>query len=149
MNSKLTLVLLSLSITFYCCKSYTPDQLPEKQLVFGNGGGFAGIETAYTLLENGQLFKHNSHDSIPKELTKLGRKTAQQFFTALNDMAFDTISLNDPGNIYQFIQLQEEGKTHKVTWNAANEAADSTQLQIGTVYKDLVKLIPTTVKPTN
>ncbi|MDB2607065.1 hypothetical protein N9Y48_04745 [Zobellia sp.] len=65
-----------LFLTLLGCKSqqYTPDELPDKQLVFGYGGGMAGTVNTYILLENGQLFHTNSLTQETEELEPLSKK---------------------------------------------------------------------------
>ena len=132
------LFLIIISLLFSFCKSYTLDQLPDQRLVFGKGGGFAGIETSYTLLDNGQLFKSISTDTSFTELKKIAKSEAKGLFTTLETIAFDSIQLNNPGNLYQFIESNTVGKTHKVVWNAEDSA--NTPEALKNFYKNLMEL---------
>ena len=114
------------------CKTYSPDQLPESQLRFGNGGGFAGIETTYTLLENGQLFKSSSVDTVQQELNKTKIKNAKQVFEQMTALQLDSIDLNSPGNVYQFVEKKVGTQSHRVVWTGVSEipALDSLYHQL-------------------
>lgn len=133
------LFLIIISLLFSFCKSYSPNQLPDQQLIFGKGGGFAGIETSYTLLNNGQIFKSNSADTSLIELKKIAKSKAKGLFSALETVSFDSIQLNAPGNLYQFIESQTEGKTHKVVWGA-DDRTSPTPETLKNLYKNLMDM---------
>lgn len=126
----LTLLLLS------ACKTYTPDQLPPVQLQFGNGGGFTGIETTYTLLENGQVFKQSSIDSTTTNLPSLKPKTAKALFAQLEAIGFDTLKVNQPGNLYQFIHSKQDTISHRVVWTPSTD-----QPALDSLYKQMIQLV--------
>ena len=139
MPYRILLTLIVISLLFPFCKSYSPNQLPDQQLIFGKGGGFSGIETSYTLLNNGQLFKSNSADTSLIELKKIAKSEAKRLFSTLEAVGFDSIQLNSPGNLYQFIESQTEGKTHKVVWGA-DESTSPIPEALKDFYKNLMDM---------
>ena len=54
----LALAFPAAAFLFFACKQtrYAADNLPDRQLRWGSGGGYVGKETTYTLLDNGQIF---------------------------------------------------------------------------------------------
>jgi hypothetical protein len=123
-------------LLFSTCKTYTPDQLPPVQLQFGNGGGFTGIETSYTLLENGQIFKQSSIDSTATNLPSVKPKAAKALFAQLEAIGFDTLNINKPGNLYQFIQSKQDTLSHKVVWTPGTD-----QPVLDSLYKKMIQLV--------
>lgn len=104
----------------FSCTSqqYTINDLPDTQLVFGRGGGFTGEVVTYTLLENGQLFKHSSLTKEYKEMTKINKKTAKTYFKTISDLKLADQSINQPGNMYYFIEEVEAETKNRVTWGS-------------------------------
>ena len=119
-------------------KKYKVDKLPEIQLIFGNGGGFTGIETGYTLLDNGQIFKKASLTEVYTELDKSKKKTAKSLFEQASLLIKPDSSINNPGNVYHFIHLKNEDIDHKITWGHHEYQLDS---DIQELYYNLVELV--------
>lgn len=116
---KLKLLLLCLfSISFMSCKpqQFTVENLPDKQLVFGRGGGITGAVDTYILLENGQLFHTNSITKKSEELKKVGKAKTQELFNQLEAIQLGDIDFNHPGNMYYFIEDVSEAGSKKVVW---------------------------------
>ena len=122
------------------CKhtKYTPESLPEDRLLFGNGGGFAGIETTYTLLENGQLFNFDSKAPAPMEIGGAKKKAANRLFETAESLGLLTLDFQHPGNIYQFIEFQNDGKKSRVVWGDKDHAIDP---KITDLYQQLTEIL--------
>ena len=84
----------------------------EDYIRIGNGGGFAGIETTYTIYKNGQL------EQAGKVLAKLNPSNVDQLINNISILKLDQIDWNKPGNIYKFIEYNLNGKNHKLTWDS-------------------------------
>jgi hypothetical protein len=122
----LSIALLASSMLFWFCKStkHTLDNLPEQQLRWGSGGGFTGKETSFSLLENGQIFKFVGVSGEKMELKAIKAKTAKAMFDAVTSLELNNIELNDPGNMYYFVEMKSKESTHKITWGDDKNAAD-------------------------
>lgn len=107
-------------VFFASCKSqhYTPDTLPETQLVFGDGGGITGATTAYILLENGQIFKAYSLDNSMTEVGKIKKKQAQTLMTEARELGMEDMDVDQPGNMYYFLELKTDNGDYRCTWGA-------------------------------
>lgn len=116
---------------------YTADNLPDEHLRFGNGGGFAGIETTYTLLENGQLFKSTMGTPEVVALKNCPRKTAKQLFETAESLGLEKLDFAHPGNTYSFIEYTDDGKTNRITWGSRGQSVDE---KIQALYEQLVQL---------
>jgi len=138
MKKILPLAILTIFL-FSQCKvvKYTPDKLPTKQIVFGDGGGFAGIETAYTLIENGQIFKQVGTEGRYEELKAVKKKEAKTFFEKVASLQLYKMDIEKPGNLYYFLQEINETIDSRVTWGAGDYLPPQ---GIVATYKDLREL---------
>jgi hypothetical protein len=135
MKKILPIIIFSL-LLFTQCKvvKYTPDKLPTKQLIFGDGGGFAGIETSYILLENGQLFKQVGVDGPYQELKSIKPKEAKPFFEKVASLQLYKMDIEHPGNLYYFMREVNEAIDSRVTWGAGDYLPPTALVS---TYKDL------------
>lgn len=115
-----TLILLSLYVSSCKVVKYTPEKFPTRQIIWGNGGGFAGIEVAFVLLPNGQLFKKEGVKGNYQELKPLKQKQATPYFEKVASLQLYKQDINKPGNIYYFIQEKTEITDSRVTWGAGD-----------------------------
>ena len=120
------------------CKhpKYTADNLPDEHLRFGNGGGFTGVETTDTLLENGQLFKSTTAAPQAVALKNCPRKTAKKLFETAESLGLEKMDFAHPGNIYSFIEYTDDGKTSRVTWGDREHPVDE---KIRALYEQLLQ----------
>ena len=134
-----TALLLAATLLGSQCKNirYTPESLPEDRLLFGEGGGFAGIETTYTLLENGQVFKFDSKAPAPVEIGGTKKKAANRLFETAESLGLLTLEFKHPGNIYQFIEFQDDGKKSRVVWGDKEHPVDP---KIADLYQQLTQI---------
>lgn len=119
------LFLLSIALFAVSCSksiTYTPDNLPEKQLHWGNGGGFVGKETIHLLCDNGQLFSRDKMSGQTTADGKTGKKKAKALFAEAEKLGLDKLSFNHPGNIYNFIEWRNGGESNRIVWGDKNAA---------------------------
>ena len=122
---KLILMALSLAATamlFFCCKhqpKFTADTLPTKQLRWGTGGGFAGLENTRVLLENGQIFANKLSGPLA-EAKKTKAKTATTLFKTVQALDLAKLEFSHPGNLYSFLEIQEGDAIQRITWGDPN-----------------------------
>lgn len=111
-----------LTLLFAACKTtkYTPEKFPVRQIVFGDGGGFTGIETSYTLLENGQLFKQVGVEGAYTELKAIKGKQAKELFDKVNSLQLFKLDIDKPGNMYYFLRQVTDHLDSRVTWGAGD-----------------------------
>ncbi len=114
----ISLTLLAVSALLLFCKhqpKFSADNLPPQQLRWGNGGGYAGRETTYTLLSNGQVFKQEHQDTLT-ETVKTKRKTAAAIYKTAAALDLAKLEFEHPGNIYSFLEWQDGDAVQRVTW---------------------------------
>ncbi len=132
-------LLFVLAATSVACKhtQYHPESgLPEKQLHWGNGGGFVGKESYFTLLENGQVFKHEPAmgDSIA-EIKGVKRRVAKSMFSAADAAGLATLDFKHPSNTYLFIGYA--GK--RVVWGDKSHPVPEPVEKLYRELNDLIK----------
>jgi hypothetical protein len=122
------------------CKhtQYTTANLPAKQLRWGNGGGFTGKETAYTLLENGQIFKRDGVDGVLSEIKGTKTKTGTALLKTAETLGLSKLDLVHPGNTYNFIEVPDGQKTKRLSWGDPKYQVDP---KIQDLYNQLTKLV--------
>lgn len=125
MNQLTYLVLILLILSCNSTK-YTAENLPDTQLIFGQGGGFTGAVTSYCLLENGQLFKKSDKKTF-ESWKKVKKKKAKEIFKNCYANRLDTIEHSIPGNMYFFIQYRKDSIDNKILWND-NTPPDNTEI---------------------
>lgn len=71
------------------------------------------------------------------ELVTLEEKVVDQLFLNFINLKLAETKLDDPGNMYKFINYRENGNTHKIQWGAKNEEVPK---NVKTFYKILNQL---------
>ena len=139
MKKLLSLLILSVSLFPHCkVVKYTPEKFPVKQLIFGNGGGFAGIETSYLLLENGQVFKRVGINNSYAELLPIKGKKTKELYSKLNAVQLYKLDVDKPGNLYYFLQQVTENTDSRATWGAGDYLPPQNLVSI---YRELYALV--------
>lgn len=127
---------LFILLLFIGCKSqqYTFEELPEKYIQFGSGGGVTGMVTTFTLLPNGQLFKNNSITKEYTELQKVPKDKVKLLFKMLADLKQTNTPIEQPGNMFAFLEDIDGKSTYRTVWDTANPQVSE---EIRTLYKML------------
>lgn len=117
MEIKLFYVILGLAIVllFVNCNSSKQKNLtakPENTITIGSGGGFTGAIKAFKLGTDGVVTVDN------KEVLKFKKSQAKQFFENVNTLGLWDVTQNEPGNMYSFIELNIDGKEHRIVWGS-------------------------------
>ena len=123
-------------ISLFSCN--TPKEIfvdNPQTLRFGSSGGFTNQTTVYKLLSNGQLSKS---DNITKEavlLKQLKKNQTKKIFGQVYTLGLDTLRLNSPGNMSNFIQLKTKTLDNKIVWyKDSDQVAD----ELSDFYKILI-----------
>lgn len=124
-------------LLFFNCKAqqFTIDKLPEKQLIFGSGGGMSGVSDTYILLENGQLFHTNSLAYETNELKRVSQAKAKEYFKKMADITFSEIQFDHPGNRYYFLEDRTAGTQNRIVWGSTEMEVP---IECKTLYQELV-----------
>lgn len=122
--------LLIFSILLISCHSskQDPATFSGKQIIFGNGGGFAGAYNEYVLQENGDFYKKEAIKGDYNWVKRLDKDLAEQIFTNYTTLEIEKINMNKPGNIYYFVGMKDEVNEHKLIWGDQIKVDQNLQL---------------------
>jgi len=97
---------------------FTLDELPDDQLRFGSGGGFAGAYKEFLLLDNGQvfLFEFGPAKKDTFELQSLSRRETKAIFKQLDTLRLQKYDFDFPGNMSYYVRVSDELTEHSVQW---------------------------------
>jgi len=110
-------------VTIVGCSSLAKNPLTyeKNSIVFGEGGGFRGIETSTMILENGQVFELEKMRTKYESKKSLSRQDAEQLFSIYNTLGLAEIEVNSPGNTYSYIEFHHNKTIKRLVWKS-NEA---------------------------
>ncbi len=113
----ISLTILATALLWLSCKhtKYAADKLPQKQIRWGNGGGFVGKESAQILCENGQIFSRDIMGNT-SEAGKTKGKSAKSLFKTVEGLGLAKMEFNHPSNIYNFLEYQDGDMVSRVVW---------------------------------
>lgn len=103
--------LLSIILVGNSCSSSKQDPNPE-YIKIGNGGGFAGIETVYTINLKGFV------DQGGTQIGNLKKADISQLTRNIEILQLDQLEWNQPGNLYKFIEYKIGTKMHRMSWDS-------------------------------
>lgn len=110
------------------CKSRysSVSDYPKAQLVFGQGGGFAGTVQTYHLLQDGAVFSAPPEGTTgPQKINQVSKSTAKALFAQAESLSLETRSLRQPGNRYAFIEWRTPETQNRVVWDLDNPGKGS------------------------
>ncbi len=95
------------------------------QLSFGSGGGFTGNYTTYSLSNDGKIIKTQTLDTTKTQVAALSKKQVAALATQITKVNFDSININNPGNMSNFVNLKRGTSQYKTLWsgNTSGNAA--------------------------
>ena len=106
------LFLLSVVVLTACSTCKVEKSTSIHEIQFGNGGGFTGIVTSYSLKSNGILLKEG------KKISKLSCDSLEAIFEIAEQLPKENFV--HPNNTYSFIKVFSDGKTYYYSWSCGN-----------------------------
>ncbi len=136
----ITTVLLMAVLLLPACKvvKYTPEKWPDRRLLWGQGGGFTGVETTYTLLPNGQIFVKKGVEAGWQELKSVKKKTAAKYFETAASLQLYKLDIDKPGNMYYFVHEITPATDSKCIWGAGDYLPPEGLVAL---YRELTELV--------
>jgi hypothetical protein len=133
------LIYILLAIQLAGCAS-TKIQGPVRSLIFGNGGGFTGIQNVYQLKNNKQLCKLKMNGDMDTcYQIKLSNKQIEQIFTTADQLRKKYMGFKNPGNIYTYLNLSGDLNTiPEFTWG---QNGFTPPVDVVTFYNQLNSLV--------
>ena len=118
--------------------SMTKSTTKIEKISFGNGGGFTGNVTEYTILPNGEIVKHESLTNEKTIIKKIDKKETIKVYNQISNLNYRTYTFNHPGNTYSFLKIVEEGKEYYISWG---EPSKQVKEEIELFYIKLTNLV--------
>jgi hypothetical protein len=141
-NLKLLLASAAIISTFLNCthKTISMDKMPSTQIIFGNGGGFAGLIKEYALLEDGRVVEKSKDGTAYTRLAKISLEKAEQCFSNAATLNLQNVKFNEPGNMYYFVGVKSAGQDeNRIVWGNNNVQVPP---GIESLYKILCSYLP-------
>ncbi|MCF6170967.1 MAG: hypothetical protein L3J31_05805 [Bacteroidales bacterium] len=121
MKKILSFVLLA---TLFSCSAQKElaDKHP-RSLSFGSSGGFTNQSITFELKPDGKLWKFKGLENDSSLVKQLKKSQAKKVFKQALQLGLDTLTLNSPGNMSNFIRLKSKTVDNKIVWATdSNEA---------------------------
>lgn len=83
---------------------------PIREIQYGNGGGFTGNVTTYTLKSDGTLWQQE------KQIFKLSCDALNSIFELAEQLPKEDFV--QPGNVYSFVKIISKDATYYYAWTA-------------------------------
>lgn len=116
---------LVISIITACrSKQKITRDLTQVKITIGQGGGFTGYYIDYIIYGTGKLEKYTSKDEKTAVLKPMPVDSVRAWVNRMDQINFEGIVLDQPGNMSYYLELQEPDKTHKVRWGDATPPGD-------------------------
>lgn len=138
MSILVTMLGATLSLFFTSCqRKIAADALPETYIKFGSGGGFVGKEHTFLLLPNGRLYENPIDTAqVFKKIKKIKAAKTALIFDEKTITTLESLTFNKPDNIYHYVEIHRNGKTHRLTFPDKGIMP----IEIQTFYKMLEEL---------
>lgn len=140
--------LLTILLSICSCKNQQKvaslNDYKNNIISFGSGGGFAGTETTYSVLENGQVFVSTGLATMTTTKFKsISKKQAKILFEKAAKIDWSKPTINDPGNIYYTLGYGKGDAATKQIWgnNQVQPSKEITEL-----YTELSQVIIKKIK---
>jgi len=135
------IIILLLGFILISCKSKKAslDSEDGVKILFGSGGGFAGLITEYSLGADGLLLTRKGIEGPWTEIGKVDKRQADQIYQQINVLQLDSYAYNHPGNKYQFISIVKTPEPNRIVWGAAGNEPKKEVVIIYQILMDLVK----------
>jgi hypothetical protein len=126
-------LIFTLFFLFGSCISSKTINTTIETISFGNGGGFTGMVKMYSLSAKGDLNKVDKNQI--SFIKKVNKKTVKQLFEKAGQL--NSYQLNEPENIYSFIEIQTKEKKQKIIWGFGSKKVDT---RVTILYNELIAL---------
>jgi len=117
-----TLIILTLLLNS-CMTGKQITKTGIEKIQFGTGGGFTGVETMYTLNQDGEI--KDKSDSV---LLNMSKKDVLELFEKASKNK--DIDFQKPENLYSFFTIITESDTNRIVWGQESTAVPSDILDL-------------------
>jgi hypothetical protein len=134
----MTRIFLFAGLLFFVLSCYNSKNANDRsgfEIYFGKSGGFTNIPMEYVLNEDGKVLKIQNDTTI--EIQTITRKQMKEIKNLLDEIEFQDIDIDEPGNITYYIRTDSKKYQNTVRWT---DTSDNQKV------KDLYRKLLTTLK---
>ena len=132
----LCLMIVSLLHINATCKKQKSKQV--EKITVGSGGGFTGVTKEYTIQKDGSVFFLQGPKKEAEGFGKISKKHLHEITKKSEQADFQSLELNEPGNIYYYIEITEKGKNHRVSWSSQNSENGKKMQELYAYIMDII-----------
>ena len=111
-----SLLILFLGLSACSVSQFNPLQTKRDFITIGFGGGFAGIETQYHILDNGKVYEQVGLDSSLTLVKTMKKETVEQAIQNCHQFNLTEYQYQNPGNTYKFLTIHHQGESNRIVW---------------------------------
>ncbi len=111
-----SLLILFLGLSACSVSQFNPLQTERDFITIGHGGGFAGIETQYHIIDNGKVYRQVGLDSSLTLVKPIKKVTIEQAMHSCHQFDLIDYRYQNPGNTYKFLTIHHEGESNRIVW---------------------------------
>jgi hypothetical protein len=130
-----TLIYILLFSIGACTTSKNTINSSIETIAFGNGGGFTGEVTTYSLSADGQLNKVDGNKN--NSIKKVDKKTVKELFEKASELK--SYQFNVPENVYSFLEIQTKENKQNIIWGFGSTKIDNRVTQLYNALTALTK----------
>lgn len=98
------------------CNRNAQSSVMEKYIIIGDGGGFTGVETLYTMNSKGEIRQGDVF------LGRLSKSETKQVWSNLELLKLNELKYEIPGNMYKLIEFKNDTQALKLVWDPYDES---------------------------
>jgi len=118
------------------CKEQKSKQM--EKIIVGSGGGFTGITKEYIINKDGTVQFQQGDKKEAGNFGKLSKKQLHEIAKKSEAAGFQTLELNEPGNFYYYIEVNQKDKNHRVTWSNQNSEESKKMQELYSYLMDMI-----------
>ena len=145
---RLLIIAIAFATVVFSCKTRQKDATQPKKMekkiqydfsiLFGSGGGFTGMYDDYVLKPNGKLYKLDEEN--PDQLLKtIEEEELELIFSKTKKLSLETLEVNEPGNITNYLGIKGQGKEHKIVWGNPGVPIPDNVMEVYTKLNELLR----------
>ena len=118
----MAVLIFSSTTVFQSCASknkISKSKVSFETIYFGKGGGFTNLIEKYVLKENGAVYKLTEAEE--QEINRIKKSQLRKIDQKLITLDFQSISLDEPGNMTYFMEVKSDDHSNELAWNDATD----------------------------
>lgn len=117
-----------------CYNSKNANDRSGFEIYFGKTGGFTNLPMEYLLNEDGKILKIQNDTTI--EIQTITRKQMKALKNLLDEIEFQDIDINEPGNITYYIRADTKKYKNTVRWTDSSD-----NQKVKDLYRQLLTIL--------